>query len=311
MVLVLNLNMAVDKTVYLKRFKRGSIHRYPCALTMPGGKGVNVARALKTFSVPAELMGFAGGYLGLWIKKELIKEGLRAHLIEHNLGESRVCYSIVEQKGISTDFNEDGPAINYSLSQKFIDAYEKKLSNADMVSLSGRGVLGLKKGFYASLARFAADKKIPFFADLSGEPLIEILNQGVFAAKINNYEFEHSFKMTFSPYSMKKIFDKNRVKGLEILIVTNRHKPFYCLTKEGFFEVLPPKLKSYVTPVGAGDSFMAGLIKCVSHKKNIKETLSFCAAAAACDCETLGAGIITASGIKKYLPFVKIKEKKI
>ncbi len=303
--------MAIDKTAYVEKFNKGEIHRFKSALTMPGGKGVNVARALKTLKAPVEIMGFSGGFAGDWIERELGAEGLKPCLIKKLKGESRICYSVVEKSGCSTDFNEDGPAVEKKGASDFLRAYERKLASANMVSVSGRSVRGLPSGFYRALAKKAAFKKIPFFADLNGFPLMEILAGRPAGVKINNYEFEHTFKMPFSPSSMKKIFLKYKTEGMEFMIVTNRHMPFYCMSKEGFFEVLPPKLSSFKTPVGAGDSFMAALLKCRLDGRNIKDTLVFCAAAAACDCETLGAGIISMQGIKKYTPYVKIKENKI
>lgn len=311
MVLVLNLNMAIDKTAYVESFNKGEIHRFNSALTLPGGKGVNVARALKTLRVPVEIMGFAGGYAGDWIEKQLTAEGLKPCLIKKLKGESRICYCVVEKNGCSTDFNEDGPKLEKKGISDFLIAYERKLALSTMVSISGRSVRGVPCGFYRALAKKAALKKIPFFADLSGFPLMEILSSNPVGIKINNYEFEHTFRTRFSPSSMKKRFFEYNRAGLEFMIVTNRHMPFYCITKEGFFEVFPPKLSLFKTPIGAGDSFMAALIKCRLDGKNIKDTLAFCTAAAACDCETLGAGIISLNGIRKYIPYVKIKESKL
>lgn len=308
MILVLNLNMAVDKTVYLEEFRRGHIHRFPSALTLPGGKGVNVARVLKTLGEPCLIMGFIAGHNGSWIEENLRRSGFKAELIRHYSGESRICYSVADGKGFSTDFNEDGPAVDSASQEKFLSAFEKRLAAASFVSLSGRSVRGLKKRFYRRLAAMARKKGVPFFADLSGAPLRDILSEGAVAVKINNYEFEHTFGLNFSARALDSVFKKYEPRGLELMVVTNRHLPFYCRAHQGLFEVSPPSLKNFKTPVGAGDSFMAALLARRLKNHPLLETLSFCAGAAASDCETLGAGIISPKAVSKYQKMVRIKE---
>lgn len=300
--------MAVDKTVYLDEFRRGHIHRFPSALTLPGGKGVNVARVLKTLGEPCLIMGFIAGHNGSWIEESLLSSGFKTELIRHYSGESRICYSVADSKGFSTDFNEDGPAVDSASQEKFLSAFERRLAGARLISLSGRSVRGLKKGFYRRLAELARKKSVPFFADLSGAPLREILSQGATAVKINNYEFEHTFGLNFSARALDLVFKTYEGRGLELIVVTNRHMPFYCRASCGLFEVRPPSLKNFKTPVGAGDSFMAALLARYLKKRPLPEMLSFCAAAAASDCETLGAGIISPKAVSKYQKMVRIKE---
>ncbi len=308
MVLVLNLNMAIDKTAFVKELKPGQTHRFPYALTLPGGKGVNVARVLKTLGIKFRLMGFISGHNGDWIRENLEKESFEHILIENKNGESRICYSIVDSQGISSDFNEDGPKVDFSVQKKFLEHYSKAILKAKLVSLSGRSVRGLKKGFYRELISKAKSKNIHFFADLSGDPLLEIMRECPTVVKINNYEFESTFSRPFSSSSIDHIFKKYESRGLEMLVVTNGPLPFYCRSKYGMFEICPPRIERMITPVGAGDSFMAALIAVYDKNMSIEEKLSFCAASAAADCRTIGAGIIGKSLIRHYKKLVKVVE---
>ena len=45
-------NAAVDKTLTVPNFQTGFKHRASESLTLPGGKGVNIARALKALGQP-------------------------------------------------------------------------------------------------------------------------------------------------------------------------------------------------------------------------------------------------------------------
>jgi tagatose 6-phosphate kinase len=94
--LILNLNLAVDKTVLTGRLEKGRIYRFPETLTAPGGKGVNAARALLAWGLRTKVAGFISGLNGLWIERALKVEGLDAFLVRHKNGESRVCFSVVD-----------------------------------------------------------------------------------------------------------------------------------------------------------------------------------------------------------------------
>ena len=52
MIITVTLNTAIDKTLAVPNFRLGRRHRTVEQTTMPGGKGVNVARVLKTLGAP-------------------------------------------------------------------------------------------------------------------------------------------------------------------------------------------------------------------------------------------------------------------
>ena len=61
MIITVTLNAAIDKSLSVPNFRLGRRHRTVEQTTMPGGKGVNVARTLKTLGQPVIATGFAGG----------------------------------------------------------------------------------------------------------------------------------------------------------------------------------------------------------------------------------------------------------
>ena len=63
-IITVTLNAAIDKSLSVPNFRLGRRHRTVEQRTMPGGKGVNVARTLKTLGQPVIATGFAGGATG-------------------------------------------------------------------------------------------------------------------------------------------------------------------------------------------------------------------------------------------------------
>src|SRR6202008_4788719 len=64
MIITVTLNAAMDKTLEVPSFTPGRRHRTVDQTTMPGGKGVKIARAIKRLDQPVIATGFAGGPTG-------------------------------------------------------------------------------------------------------------------------------------------------------------------------------------------------------------------------------------------------------
>ena len=57
MIVTVTLNAAIDRTLTVPNFQRGQRHRASSGLALAGGKGINVARALKALGVPVVATG--------------------------------------------------------------------------------------------------------------------------------------------------------------------------------------------------------------------------------------------------------------
>ena len=76
MIITVTLNAAIDKSLSVPNFRLGRRHRTVGQTTMPGGKGVNIARTLKTLGQPVIATGFAGGATGTRIVEHLTQESI-------------------------------------------------------------------------------------------------------------------------------------------------------------------------------------------------------------------------------------------
>ncbi|MCX5784526.1 MAG: PfkB family carbohydrate kinase [Elusimicrobia bacterium] len=291
-VLILNLNLAVDKTVLAGRLERGRIYRFSETLTAPGGKGVNVARALLAWGLRPKVTGFISGLNGLWIERALKAEGLGAFLVRHKSGESRVCLSVVDSRGLSTDFNEEGPAVPARAQADFLRRLAAMAGGFKVLAVCGRVSAGLKKGFYAKIVRMGKARGCFTVFDASGWVLKEGLAAGADAVKINRYEFEELSGRGFSARGLSAFFKKYEKNGLKALIVTDRANPSFAVSPFGLWRIAPPKLAGLKSPVGAGDSFLAGFLAGFMNGFYFERTLKLAAGFAASDCLSLGSGVI-------------------
>ena len=111
MILTVTANAAVDKTLTVPNLQLGHRHRAQQGVTIPGGKGVNVARALKRLGEPVIATGLAGGRTGSHILDGMTEEGILNDFVRIR-GESRTSTVVVDPtSGVQTEIYEYGPEI--------------------------------------------------------------------------------------------------------------------------------------------------------------------------------------------------------
>ena len=111
MIITVTLNAAIDKTLEVPNFRLGRRHRSVEQTTMAGGKGVNVARALKRLGQPVIATGLAGGPTGTRIVEQLTEESILNDFVRIR-EESRSNTAVTDPTtGEQTEINERGPAV--------------------------------------------------------------------------------------------------------------------------------------------------------------------------------------------------------
>src|SRR6202042_2750954 len=123
MIITVTLNAALDKTLDVPNFRPGRRHRTIDQKTMPGGKGVNIARAIKRLGQPVIATGLAGGATGTRIVEALNDEAILNAFVRVR-EESRTNTAVLDPTtGVHTEINERGP----SVSAHEIDMFQEKL----------------------------------------------------------------------------------------------------------------------------------------------------------------------------------------
>ena len=111
MILTVTLNAAIDRTVAVPSFRQGNRHRAVEASTAAGGKGVNVARALKLLDRPVIATGLAGGPTGARLMERMAEESILTDFT-WIAGESRTNLAVIDPtSGEQTEINERGPEV--------------------------------------------------------------------------------------------------------------------------------------------------------------------------------------------------------
>ena len=137
MIVTVTTNAALDRTLTVPVFQIGFRHRSSDVLTLAGGKGINVARALKILDVPVVATGLAGGRTGTRIIEELTSEAILNDFVRI-AAESRTSTAVVDPTaGTHTEINEWGPEVGAVELETLVEKLHYLARGADFVVLSG------------------------------------------------------------------------------------------------------------------------------------------------------------------------------
>ena len=171
MIVTVTLNAAIDRTLTVPNFQLGQRHRASAGLTVAGGKGINVARALKRLGVPVVATGLAGGRTGTRIIEELTGEAILNDFVRI-AGESRTSTAVVDPTGGTyTEINEWGPHVEAEELQMLLDKLHYLAGGAELVVVAGSLPRGVDDGFYSDLIRDLPRDQLPSLLDSAAEPL--------------------------------------------------------------------------------------------------------------------------------------------
>lgn len=305
MILIVNLNLAVDEIVQLDGLTPGAVHRTPLVERLAGGKGVNVARVLKTLNEPAILTGFLGGLTGDFIARGLQREEIPSATVPIQ-SESRTCIILDDlNTRTQTVINQAGPPVTQAEQQAFLDLYAQHLSSSDVVVISGSLPPKLPTDIYARLIHTANEIGKTALLDTSAEPLRTGIGARPFFVKINGAEAGDLLRLQVKGMNEAKVAARGLVEmGARHAMITlgafgaalNYEGQEYCIR--------PPGIEAR-TSVGSGDAVMAGLAAGLMRGLSCEEMARLAVAAGAAN--TLrGAGRCLEEDIRRLAPDVDI-----
>jgi len=302
MFVCVNANAAIDKTVVVPGFALDRIHRPESVVQLPGGKGINVARGLRTLGESACVTGWAGGHAGQFIAAGLAAEGLAAELSWCEF-ESRTCLSILDpQRGTLTELYENGQAVPAAKLEELSTLFARLVQGAAFVTLSGSLPPGVPPNFYATLAQIAAAAGAPVALDCGGEALRLGLEQGhPTLIKPNQTELEALMGRTLhSPAEFRQAALETAAQYHTLVVLSLGAQGAVAARAGEAWLACPPRIEA-VSAVGSGDCLLAGLVQGLARGMQLPEALRRGVAAGTANALTLGAGRFTSADFEHIL----------
>jgi 1-phosphofructokinase len=170
MILTLTLNPSLDRTIEVPELLRGEMVRAGATRLDPGGKGVNVARALAAHELTTCAVVPRGGPEGRQLTALLEEEGIDVCAVPVT-AHTRSNVSLVEPDGSVTKINEPGGELAPDDQERIVKAVLDTAASADWVVASGSLPPGVPETFYRDLGRRLAERGIRLAVDTSGPAL--------------------------------------------------------------------------------------------------------------------------------------------
>lgn len=306
MILTITLNPSVDITYKLDDLKIGNINRATNYVKTPGGKGINVSKVLKQLGNEVGATGFLGGTNGDYIKNGINELDIKDYF--YSIGENtRNCIAVMD-RGVQTEILEAGPRIDEKIASEFLKEFEELLDKKDikLVVASGSLPVGLPKDYYKKLIEIAENKGAKFILDTSKDYLKEALNSSIYLIKPNIEELEELLDVKINTEEdLKKILLEMKSLDIKIIVVSLGSKGAIALCDGELYKVTIPKVE-VKSPVGSGDSLVAGLASEISKNSTYEEILRVGNTCGVLNAMNLETGKINLEDFKKIHDEIKV-----
>jgi 1-phosphofructokinase/tagatose 6-phosphate kinase len=311
LIVTVTLNAALDRTLTVPNFQRGQRHRASQGLTLAGGKGINIARALKRLGIPVVATGLVGGSAGTRIVEELTAEAILNDFVRIE-AESRTSTAVVDPTASTyTEINEWGPTVTAEELEMLVDKLHYLSQGANAVVFAGSLPRGVDDEFYGEAIRRLNRDGIHTVLDSEGQPLRLGVQAEPFLVSPNQREAEGLVGHEFSE-------DDDFVLGLGA--IAERGARNVLITQEaGCFALLredrevhrylarAPQIEP-VSAVGSGDVLLAAFLAAWLDEKPAEEALRSAVATGAAATLEVGAGRFEPREVGRLMGSVRVVE---
>jgi 1-phosphofructokinase family hexose kinase len=297
-ILCVTPNVAVDRTLNVPGFVAGGVWRARDVQAAAGGKGLNVARALRRLGRTLRCAGPLGGPTGRLVAMLADAEGLPARWTWIQ-GETRTSVIVVGSGGTATVINEPGPPISDAEWERFVVDVTDQALECAAVCISGSMPSGYPGGALARLIGAATARGRPVWVDSSGAALEEALAMPPASIKINGEEAGTLLrKPVRNPGEAVRAARDLLRSGVKAAAITLGDGGAVLATEAGAWQAIVPRIRA-VNPVGSGDCFLAGLVTGLCEGQSEAEALRLATACGAANALTMRPGDIEAAQVRR------------
>jgi 1-phosphofructokinase len=308
MIVTVTLNPAIDRSLTVPRFEVGKTNRGEVRRTDAGGKGINVAKAVKQFGAEVCALGFVAGSNGHFILEALAASGIPADFINVP-GETRVNLKIHDPVyRTETELNEPG----FQVLPEHLAAMKQKIREygprSDVMVFSGSLPPGAPPETFAELITIARALGAKCMLDTAGPALRHGLEAKPLLLKPNRAEVEGLLQERLSTRrELAEAARKLLEMGAEEAVISLGADGAIAATRQDLLSARPPT----VTPrssVGAGDAMVASLAYGEVKRLPFRESFRLAVAASAAAVTMEGSKVADLALIQSLIPLVQMEE---
>ena len=306
-VLCLTMNPSVDLATETPRVL--PTHKLRCtgAVHDAGGGGINVARVIIRLGGQCASLCPAGGPSGHWLEVRMAQDGLHNTTIPI-AEETRVSFCVHEgETGEEFRFVMPGPKLATAEWQACLDHLKELAVFPDYLVASGSLPPGVPEDFYAHLARLCRERGARLVIDASGPPLVAALAEGVFLWKPNLKELSEWAGQPLTQADQWLAAARRCVdQGLaSVVALSLGHLGAVLVTRDGAWNA-PPLPIEVASAVGAGDSFVGGMVWALQDGQSLQDAFAWGVAAGSAALLSVSTGLSRREDAAHWFPKVQL-----
>ncbi|MFM1758012.1 MAG: hypothetical protein RL193_589 [Actinomycetota bacterium] len=270
-------NPSIDRTIEVVKLAIGSVNRGKLTSVDPGGKGVNVSRALAAFGADTHAVVVCGDLGGEWFAKKLDDANIIHDVITVD-GITRSNVTLKEGSGSVTKINEPG----FELTAEIIDDLKRTLNHLNLkgswVVLAGRLNPGADVNTYRDLAQFVRERGALVAIDGSGPEFRAAMSMKPELIKPNQFELAELVGRPLKTISDVIAAAREVIAGGVQQVLCSLGKDGAILITAAQVMHCEPEQIAIGTPVGAGDILLAIYLGGGAKPEGLKNAIAWSAA---------------------------------
>lgn len=268
MIYTVTFNPSLDYIVSVNDFRLGLTNRTDSELILPGGKGINVSTILMNLGIDSTAFGFAAGFTGEEIIREVEAMGIRSDFIKIDSGISRINLKLKNIDG--TEINGSGPEISEEKIEELLRKLDV-LGEGDILVLAGSIPASMPADMYSTIMERLQHKNVTFIVDATKDLLINVLKYKPFLIKPNNHELGELFDVKLTTREEVIPYGKKLQKqGARNVLISMAGEGAVLVAEDGSVYEAPAPKGTLINAVGAGDSMVAGFTAGWIEKKDYR-----------------------------------------
>lgn len=271
MILTVTPNPCVDKTVFIDTLEVGAFMRAQRYTCIPGGKGANVARAVKTLGHASTAMVVVGGHTGAHVVDMIEKDDGVPCLPVWVKSPTRTITTVLEEKlHRQTAFFEPGSHVTDVEYTEIVETFQRHVADVDVVTFNGTVSDPAIARLYRDLIPLAKAAGAITVLDSHGPEFVHGLDAVPHMVKPNIAEASELVAFELGDEAAQwRAIECFHDRGVKLVVLSRGKHGALVSDGDTKLSVTPPEINE-VNPVGSGDCLLAAFAIGLAEKQPLE-----------------------------------------
>lgn len=307
MIYTVTLNPTLDITYVLAKIQFGEPVTAEQVLKTPGGKGINVSRALRAMGTDSVTMSMVGGHVGDEVLDLLQREGLILQIVRIK-NETRTNVVVWgREDGDELMIRAAGPPVEQTETESISNLVFQIAEAPEILVLSGSLPPGVSDDIYYTIAREGKSRGSKVVVDCEGAPLARAIEAAPYMIKPNVVEFAELAGREFAGEEDMLEFARTlNDKGITLVVISMGKGGALLVSREATLRGTVPEVSD--DAVGAGDSMVAGMVMGLVESLPIERVFQIGLAFSVSAVMNRGPGLAEPETFARAFPMIKVEK---